>query len=207
MPVVSVRRFGDSSALFEFLLDTVTRVSDDLRELVRRTITDREPIGASERDRIDRFLAEFDRLDDPFDRTADPVHVTGSAIVVGERGVVLLQHKRLKMWLQPGGHLDGDEAPWEAARREACEETGLDLDFVDVDVAGLPALAHVDVHPAAHGHTHLDLRYLLGGDDRDPDPPADESQLVEWLSWSAAIERAGDPRLTELLAHLHLRFR
>jgi 8-oxo-dGTP pyrophosphatase MutT (NUDIX family) len=173
---------------------------ETMRELVRRTVTERDPIDAAERASIDRFLVEFDRLADPFDQALDPVHVTGSAIVVGPRGVVLLEHKRLGSWLQPGGHVDAGESPWDAALREAHEETGLAVSFADVEVAtGLPRLLHVDVHPGGRGHTHLDLRYLVDGGDGDPAPPAHESQRVVWFAWSDAIERAGDPRLAGLL--------
>ena len=139
---------------------------------------------------------------DPFDQTTDPVHITGSAIVVGSRGTVLLHHRRLDMWLQPGGHIDPGETPWAAARREAIEETGLDLDLYE----GRVELVHVDVHPGGRGHTHLDLRYLLSGDDADPSPPEGESQQVHWFDWPSAIERAGDPRLAALLGHLAIRF-
>ena len=58
------------------------------------------------------------------------------------------------------------EEPWEAALRESQEETGLVL----THPAGGPRLIHVDVHAAANGHTHLDLRYLLLAPDRDPRP-------------------------------------
>ncbi len=165
-------------------------------------VTQRGAIDEFEHAAIAAFLVEFDRLADPFDQELDPVHVTGSAFVVGRRGVVLLRHKRLGMWLQPGGHLDPGETPWDAARREAVEETGLDVDFADVSPAGVPVLAHVDVHPGGRGHTHLDLRFVLAGDDRDPNPPDDESQHIGWFGWDAAIERAGDPRLAAALAAL-----
>ena len=65
------------------------------------------------------------RLARPFDEHADPVHVTGSAFIVGPRGIVLLRHRRLGIWVQPGGHVDAGETPWDGARREAVEETGL----------------------------------------------------------------------------------
>ena len=173
-----------------------------LRDQVQRSVLARSPIDDDERSSIDQLLVEFARLDDPFDQELDPVHATGSAVVIGPRGVVLLKHKRLGLWLQPGGHIDAGETPWDAALREAHEETGLDVSFADVDAAGVPRLVHVDVHTGGRGHTHLDLRYLLDGGDADPAPPEDESQEIGWFDWPAAIERASDARLQSLLRHL-----
>lgn len=162
-------------------------------EQIRNAVAARTPVDDRERESIARFLEETARLRHPFDRDADPTHVTGSAIVVGPRGVLLLKHKILGFWLQPGGHIDAGETPWDGALREAREETGLDVRFVpgggaEATGAG-PRLVHVDVHPAAHGHTHLDLRYLTEADG-DPAPPADESQEVAWFGWDEAIALA-----------------
>ncbi|MGA1672722.1 MAG: hypothetical protein ACO4AW_10180, partial [Ilumatobacteraceae bacterium] len=94
-----------------------------------------------------------------------------------------------------------------ASRSAAAEETGLPVSFIAEagempgdDVA--PRLVHVDVHPGGRGHTHLDLRYLLGAPDLDPAPPEGESPDVAWFDWPSAIERADDPRLASLLRHL-----
>ena len=162
-------------------------VTDELR----RTVANFDAATAREISARARFLTELDRLSDPFDRHADPVHVTGSAIVVGPRGTVLHWHKRIGGWLQPGGHVDPGETPSQAALREAQEETGLRVRHPE----GGPRLVHLDVHPAGQ-HVHLDLRYLLIGDDVEPAPPPGESQDVRWFTLAEAIAVA-DAALVE----------
>ncbi len=89
-----------------------------------------------------------------------PGHLTASAIVLSpdHRQILLVHHKRLNRWLQPGGHIEADDpSPEDAARRETIEETG-----VDIDSNTAASLTGVDVHeiPAARGeptHLHHDL--------------------------------------------------
>jgi len=150
---------------------------------VRDAVSGHSAADAREVSSRSRILDSLDHLPRPFDEEADLVHVTGSAVVVGRRGTVLHRHKRLHRWMQPGGHIDPDEAPWEAALRESEEETGLVLRHPDDG----PRLIHLDVHDAANGHTHLDLRYLLVAPDEDPSPPPDESPEARWYSWDEAV--------------------
>ncbi len=133
-------------------------------------------------------------LETPCDEHASPTHVTASGIVVGPRGTVLHRHKRLGIWMQPGGHIDPGESPPVAARREAIEELGLAVEHP----AGGPLLVHLDVHEAALGHVHLDLRYLLVGEDADPAPPPGESPDARWCGWDEAMALA-DPALADAL--------
>jgi 8-oxo-dGTP pyrophosphatase MutT (NUDIX family) len=173
-----------------------------LRRRVVDAVRARDPVDEREAISIVRFLEAFERLTSPFDQDADPVHVTGSGVVVGSKGVVLLEHKRLGIWLQPGGHLDPGETPWVAAQRETAEETGLGAVLAGpFDGAGMPELLHVDVHAGGRGHTHLDLRYLIDAGDADPDPPVGESQRIGWFAWDEAIALA-DPGLRGLLVAL-----
>lgn len=149
---------------------------------LRRLVAGHVPADDREAAARERFLAELDRLERPCDENADPVHVTASAVVVGDRGTVLHRHRKLGRWMQPGGHVDPGESPAAAALRESQEETGLVL----VYPPGGPGLIHLDVHRAAGGHTHLDLRYLLVGPDEDPHPPPGESPEARWYGWDEA---------------------
>lgn len=146
--------------------------------------------------RMRRFISWLAR---PFDEHADPMHFTASAIVIDGAGRTLLhRHRRLGLWLQPGGHIDAGECPHDAARRETLEETGLDARHLSAE----PLLLHVDVHPGGRGHVHLDLRYLLQvGEGSEPSPPPGESQDVAWFSYAAAAERS-DLSVAEALARL-----
>lgn len=167
----------------------------ELLAVITRQVADRRPVDGREARSRHQMLVALGRLPRPFDREADPTHVTGSAVVVGPDGVLLHRHKRLGLWLQPGGHLEPGETPWAAARREAEEETGLRFQ----PWPSAPRLAHVDVHAGGRGHTHLDLRYLLHVQgDPTPRPPAGESQTVRWFTWSEAIAVA-DPGLSGYL--------
>ena len=166
--------------------DRVDRVRTALRH--HRPVDDRERLSVAIMD------VELGRLPAPFDEEADLTHVTASAIVVGHRGVVLHRHRRLRRWLQPGGHIEAGESPADAAVRETAEETGLAV----AHFGDQPVLVHVDVHRSARNHVHLDLRYLMVAPADDPAPPPGESQEVAWFTWPEA-ERLADDALAGAL--------
>jgi len=154
------------------------------------------PVDARERKSMESFTDLVAGLERPFDEDAGPVHVTASAIVVSDAGdkVALHLHKRLGMWLQPGGHIDAGESPAQAALREAAEEIGVPVRHARD--GGL--FLHVDVHPGPKGHTHLDLRYLVRAPEVTPQPAHGESQQVAWFGWDEAAAVA-DPGLSGAL--------
>jgi len=93
----------------------------------------------------------------------DPGHFTASAFVVAPDGrrLLLIHHRRLRRWLQPGGHIEpGDVGVLAAARREVREETGVS----DLRLVALPFDLDVHAIPPAKGepgHLHFDVRALF----------------------------------------------
>ncbi len=144
-----------------------------------------EPVDERERRSIELTLARLAEPGSPFDEHASPHHLTASAFVISSRGVILHRHKRLGIWVQPGGHVDAGETPEEAALRETREETGL-----NGRLALPPRVFHVDVHPGPNAHTHYDLRYVVVSEPDDPAPPAGESPEVYWFDFASAPARA-----------------
>ena len=136
------------------------------------------------------FLARTDR---PFDQDAQASHVTASAFVVSALGVVLVRHRLLGLWVQPGGHVEPDESPHAAACREVAEETGL----LAVHTAP-PLLVDVSVHPGPRGHVHHDCRWPGGGSRAAATGPGGDDELGWYLP--AAAEDRCEPSLGGALA-------
>ena len=146
-----------------------------------RTIADvhaRELRG--ERDRMRELLAT---TAEPLARTERPGHLTGSAFVVdayAERALILF-HTKLQIWVQPGGHADGDANLAAVALREAEEETGID---------GLriwPVALDLDTHqvetPKEEPHVHHDVRFLAIAPPGAVIDANDESEEQRWVTF------------------------
>ncbi|MEO1365548.1 MAG: NUDIX domain-containing protein, partial [Acidobacteriota bacterium] len=122
--------------------------------LARRWLEGHTPRDGDQEDIRRRLVEWIDRFPESAHlRSCLEGHLTASALVVDEalQSVVLLHHKKLGRWLQPGGHCDGDANLAGVAWREASEETGLDhLELVprifDLDIHEIPERAGVPAH-------------------------------------------------------------
>lgn len=115
----------------------------------------------------------------------DEGHFTGSAWVLNpaHTHTLMLLHRKLNMWLQPGGHADGDSDITRVVLKEISEESGVDLSHIklineeifDVDI-------HV-VHATEFDprHEHFDIRFLVELDDSLPLPGNEESHQIGWV--------------------------
>jgi 8-oxo-dGTP pyrophosphatase MutT (NUDIX family) len=103
-------------------------------------------------------------LQNPFLRSNKLGHITASGLVINDNKALLIFHPYIKQWMQPGGHIDEDELPIEAAIREVYEETGFSCipdpafpDPIDIDVHEIPA----NPKKGEGAHLHIDLLYKL----------------------------------------------
>lgn len=120
-----------------------------------------------------------------FDRNLAHGHVTASAWVVNpaRSHVLMLHHRKLDLWLQLGGHADGETDIISVAMKETEEESGIDASHIklvseeifDVDVHTIYASEH---DPR---HQHYDPRFLVEIDDQIPLPGNDESHDIRWV--------------------------
>lgn len=112
---------------------------------------------------------------------------TASAFIIDSKNrVLLLWHKKAQKWMPPGGHIDADELPEDAARRECKEETGLDVEIMGDAQDDLFAgnqhegrilkkpfaflLEEIEARPDQPAHQHMDFVYLA--------KPIDENQTL-----------------------------
>ena len=136
-----------------------------------------------------------------FERSLAEGHITGSAWITSpdEQRVVLIHHRKLDRWFQPGGHADGDPDVAAVALREAREETGLtDLTLVS------PAIFDVDVHVIptrgdVEAHLHYDIRFRLKSDEKIITGENREVTAIRWLKLAEAEALAGSQSVGRMI--------
>ncbi|MCZ0207024.1 NUDIX hydrolase [Streptomyces sp. UMAF16] len=130
-------------------------------------------------------------------KACDAGHVTASALVVdpGRGRVLLTLHRKLRMWLQMGGHCEpGDPTLRAAALREATEESG---------IAGLTLLpggpVRLDRHPIpAPCNWHFDVQYAVLAPPGAVHEISEESLDLRWFGYDE-VAGVADESVVRLL--------
>ncbi|WP_420148380.1 NUDIX hydrolase [Spirosoma sp.] len=183
------------------------------RQPLLQLLRQHKPDDPHEHDMTQATIAFVEANPDAFERSFLIGHVTGSAWIVSpdRSQTVLIHHRKLDRWLQPGGHADGDPDVAAVALREAQEETGLtSLRLIRpagnaiLTASTEPVIFDVDVHtiPERNGlpeHLHYDIRFLLEADPSEPFGYSDEIKNIRWFSLEVAMEYAKSESIHRLL--------
>jgi ADP-ribose pyrophosphatase YjhB (NUDIX family) len=121
-------------------------------------------------------------------------HFTCTGFVVERDKTLLLWHKRLQMWVPPGGHLEADEDPVRAVLREIREETGLEAKVLPLgqtfpfsypgQIAPPYTILLEDSLELGEAHKHMDLIYFCRpANNASLRPP--EGAVVTWVDEQA----------------------
>lgn len=140
---------------------------------------------------------------------SDPIRqFTATAIVVHNNQTLLMWHKRLQRWMPPGGHLDPNELPEEAAIRECKEETGLNIEILsewewnvfaghedEGRMQKKPIATLIEQIPASKernepAHQHMDFVFLgtLAHENQLLQPQLAEMTALRWFSRSEIFD-------------------
>ena len=154
------------------------------------------PDESAQAQRFIDFVADEPRC---YERDCWRGHVTGAAWLLNGAGThaLLTHHRKLNMWLQLGGHSDGDENTTRVALREAREESGLQVRLLQ------PAIFDIDIHPIPArkedpDHWHYDVRFLMqvvGGEDF---VVSSESLDLAWVPVAELLDYSQEPTILRM---------
>lgn len=162
-----------------------------------------------ERHSLQRLQKQLDDHDtDLYSRKNMKGHLTASAILLDSerRSIFLVYHRFLKLWLQPGGHLDLFEDPLAGAFREFIEETGMKRVKLHEWHRNHPEALDMDTHFIPENknkgegqHYHHDFQYLFALDDGTENAvisiAEDEISQFRWVALEELHKGDFDPRL------------
>ena len=120
--------------------------------------------------------------------------ITATGLVFNESGqILMIKHKQQGKWLPPGGHVEENELPCEAAAREILEETGVSVQVLSsvpkLDLSGgiakelpLPLrIMHVDVYGTGLNN-YIDFLYLCRAINTDTTRQETEIDDIGWFN-------------------------
>ncbi len=100
----------------------------------------------------------------------EKIDFSPDVFIVHKDKVLLRMHDKYNLWLVPGGHVELDETPDQAAIREVQEEVGINITLVsprkiptnidDERFTELPTPWHINIHDVNDSHRHVSLVYF-----------------------------------------------
>lgn len=156
-------------------------------EEARRLLSNYQNSNSSQSDLCRDFLNFLERHKEfAFARENNEGHFTASAWLLNPAGnkALLMHHRKLDLWVQPGGHCDSCLDLPKVALKEAMEESGIDQirleesSIFDIDRHLIPPRGETPQH------FHYDVRFLVRAQ-HENFKKNEESKALEWISYDA----------------------
>ena len=147
-----------------------------------------------------------------------PKHFTASGFVLRNGRILLVNHRKHRVWIYPGGHVEPNETPDEACVREVFEETGIRCGIVSprdeslgepgvVEVLHVPWMVLCERIPAGTEpeHCHIDFAYVcepLPGQGSTLAEDTRETDGIGWFTLAEALQLPLFPDFRRQIAKL-----
>jgi 8-oxo-dGTP pyrophosphatase MutT (NUDIX family) len=153
--------------------------------------------------KLKQFTEFVNQYSDAFERTQTVGHITASAMLLSPESdqCLLMHHRKLDKWLQPGGHADGDKDTFRVAQKEVYEETGIcqfmkaDAHVLDIDIHEIPA------RPQEPKHKHYDICYLMQSTCLEF-VQNEESLQLKWVDLDEVLNFNNEPRYQRIMTKI-----
>lgn len=151
------------------------------------------------------ILETIDNFKNILTRENDLAHMTSSAFVLNKTRdkVLMIYHNIYDSWGWTGGHADGEDDLLRVAIKETREETGIKnvepvvKDIISLDI--IPVLGHIKKGKYVSAHLHLNVTYLLQGDETEALViKEDENSGVKWIPLEEISSHCSEPYIEEI---------
>lgn len=179
----------------------ITDVKDQICEIVSSI----KPLDSIEHDHIQDTLSWL-RSGEAVFRISKPdnpkKHLVSYFVVldVAKQKILLVDHKKAQLWLPSGGHVEPDENPVDAAKRECMEELGITAEFWSHDPIFITQTITVGL---TAGHTDVSLWYVIKGDsNKIYDFDDEEFTSIKWFGFDEIPYEKSDPHMQRFINKL-----
>lgn len=177
----------------------------EIRSKILHLVSSIEGIDLIEREHID-FACKWIESGSEIFRITKPatpdVHLCSYFVVIDQdtNQILLTAHKKSGLWLPPGGHVETNEHPKDAAKREAAEELGIAAQFLFDQPIFLTVTQTIGQEG---GHTDVSLWFVLQGYCQHPlDYDKEEFNDVRWFRLDELSNVQSDPHIQRFVRKL-----
>jgi 8-oxo-dGTP diphosphatase len=184
---------------------SINQQTTSIRNEIQRIVSSIIPLDHEEQEHItfvQKWIAsgvQLFRIEKP---AIPDTHLVSYFVLLDEevKKILLVDHKKAKLWLPTGGHVEWDEHPKETVKREIREELAVEAEFLSPDPFFITVTKTVGT---TAGHTDVSLWYILKGRisflyvyDKE------EFQAVQWFAPAEIPYRRAEPHMARCIQKL-----